>query len=229
MDWARAIEINQTALIRIVAALIAMIELAAQGTVARLPQPLYRKALSLLRPAESAVRRLIVIAARGVLVKPHAVRPMPEGLALARVGGAAPRASFQLFDSRKRFGSMRPRSAGPKPVPRVFVFGSSPIAPLFQPRESDRAEPETDDGMVGAERLNRRLAAIKMALENLPRQVKRLARWQARRDRMPSPRFRSPLRPGLPPGHRREPRDEVDRVLIECHGLARDALNENTS
>jgi len=226
MDWARAIEINQVALTRIVAALIAMVGLAAEGAMARLPQPLYRRALRVLRPAESAVRRLIVMAARGVAVKPHAVRPMPKGLALARAGG--PRASFQLFDSRKRFGAAR-RSPGLKTGPRVFVFGSSPIAPLFQPREPERAEPKIDDGMVGAERLGRRLKAIKMALENLPRQVKRLKRWQARRDSMRSPKFRSPLRPGLPPGYRKEPRHEVDAVLRECHGLASDALNENTS
>ena len=226
MDWARAIEINQVALTRIVAALIAMVGLAAEGAMARLPQPLYRRALSVLRPAEAAVRRLIVMAARGVEVLPHAVRPMPKGLALARVGGA--RASFQLFDARKRFGSAR-RSPGLKAGPRVFVFGSSPIAPLFQPREWDRAEPEIDDGMVGAKRLGRRLAAIKRALENLPRQVKRLKRWQARRDSMRSPRFRSPLRPGLPPGYRKAPRDEVDAVLRECHALASDVLKEDSS
>jgi len=227
MDRARAIEINQSALARIVAALIAMVGLAARCAAARLPRPLYRRALRVLRPAESAVRRLIVIAARGVLVKPFCVRPMPQGLAL--VGSGSGRASFQLFDSCKRFGSVRPPSTGPKPEPRVFVFGDNPIAPLFQPREQARPEPEIDDDMVGAERLGRRLAALKMALENLPRQVKRLKRWQARRDSMRSPRFRSPLRPGLPPGHRREPRDEVDRVLRECHALASDALKEDTS
>ncbi len=227
MDWARAIAINQIALTRIVAALIAMVGLAAQGVAARLPRPLYRRALRVLRPAESAVRRLIVIAARGVLVKPFCVRPMPQGLAL--VGSGSGRASFQLFDSRKRFGSVRRPSTGPKPEPRVFVFGDNPIAPLFQPREQPRPEPEIDDGMVSAQRLGRRLAAIKMALENLGAQVKRLARWQARRDRTPSPKFRSPLRPGLPPGHRKEPRDEVDRVLRECHALAGDALKEDTS
>ena len=226
MDWARAIEINHTALTRIVAALIAMVGLAAQGARPRVPQPLYRAALRVLRPAESAVRRLIVIAARGVVVKPHSVRPMPQGLALARAGGA--RASFQLFDARKRFGPVRPRSPGLKTEPRVFVFGESPLVPLFQLREQRRPEPEPD-GMVGAERLGRRLAAVRMALENLPRQVKRLRRWQARRDRMARPKFRSPLRPGLPPGHRKEPRHEVDRLLRECHALARDALNEDSS
>src|SRR5687767_2063811 len=115
MDWARAIEINQTALTRIVAALIAMVGLAAGGAVAGLPRPVYRAALGVLRPAESAVRRLIVIAARGVVAKPHAVRPMPAGLTLARNGGT--RASFQLFDARKRFAAMGSRSAGPKAEP----------------------------------------------------------------------------------------------------------------
>src|SRR6187401_464622 len=86
MDWPRTIETNQAALTRIVAALIAMVGLAAQGA-ARLPRPLYHAALRVLRPAESAVRRLIVIAARGVAVKPYALRPMPAGLALSRSGG----------------------------------------------------------------------------------------------------------------------------------------------
>ena len=226
MDWARSIEINQTALARIVAALIAMVGLAAQGARPRVPQPLYRAALRVLRPAESAVRRLIVIAARGVVVKPHAVRPMPQGLALVKVGGA--RASFQLFDARKRFGLSRRLSPGLKTEPRVFGFGESPLVPLFQLREQRMPEPEPD-GMVGAERLSRRLAAVRMALENLAAQVKRLKRWQARRDRMASPKFRSPLRPGLPPGHRKEPGHEVDRLLRECHALARDALNEDSS
>ncbi len=227
MDWARAIEINQAALTRIVTALIAMVGLAAQGAVSRLPRPLYRRALSILRPAESAVRRLIVIAARGVKVKPHAVRAMPPGLILARVGSTG--ASFQLFDSRKRFGHMRSRSAGRKVTPRVFVFGDSPFAPLFQRQESGGAEPPIDDGMVGAGRLLRRLAAIRTALENLAAQAQRLARWQVRRERMTSPKFRSPLRPGRPPGHRKEPGHEVHAVLRECHGLAMDALKEDSS
>jgi hypothetical protein len=200
--------------------------LAAGGAVARLPRPVYRAALRVLRPAESAVRRLIVIAARGVVVKPHPVRPMPAGLVLSRSGGGC--ASFQLFDARKRFGPVRPRSGGREAGPRIFVFGASPLVPLFQPRVAARAEPERDD-MVGAARLGRRLAAVKMALENLPRQAKRLARWQARRDRMASPKFSSPLRPGPPPGYRKEGKEDVDRVLRVCHALARGTLNEDTS
>lgn len=226
MDWARAIEINQAALSRIVAALFAMVDFAAQAAKARLPRSAYHAALRILRPAESAVRRLIVIAARGIVVKPRAFRPMPAGLELARNGGA--RLSFQLFDSRKRFGVRRRAVAA---VPRVIVFGASRLVPLFQRPPADLPQPKrnnNDDG-VSAERLVRRLEAVKSALADLPRQAKRLARWQARRDGMPNPKFRSPLRQGPPPGHRKEPEDDVDFVLRECHTLARDALRENTS
>ena len=76
MDWARAIERNSEALKAIVAALFVML---GSQAVARLPRPLHRAVLSVLRPAESAVRRLIVIAARGLVAKPAAARPMPQG------------------------------------------------------------------------------------------------------------------------------------------------------
>lgn len=50
MDWARAIAINQAALARIVATLVAMLELASGGGLdAKLPSPVYRAALWVLR------------------------------------------------------------------------------------------------------------------------------------------------------------------------------------
>ncbi len=223
MDWNRAIAINQAALTRIVAALIAMVGLPNGGA---LPYPLYRAVARVLRPAESAVRRLIVIAARGLTVNLLPPRSMPQGLALAGKGGG--RHSFQLFDARQRFGRDLPRSAAAKAEPRIRFHDAGPLVPLFQPRPVESPVP-TPDGAVDALRLGRRLAAIRMALENLPRQAKRLARWRARRARMQGPSIRQPLRPGPPPGHRKEPKDEVDWVLKECHGLARDALNEDTS
>ena len=79
------------------------------------------------------------------------------------------------------------------------------------------------------ENLGRRLAAVKSALKNLPRQAKRMARWKLRRATMQSPKFRSPLRPGPPPGHRRMARDEIDFVLRACHWMAWEALREDTS
>jgi hypothetical protein len=221
VDWAKAIAINQSALSRILAGLIAMVGLTAHDALVRLPRSTYRAALGLLRPVEAAVRRLIVIAAEDVVVKPQAVRPMPAGLRLPSGGGAG--VSFQLFDARKRFAAIRSR----RPAPRISGFGASPLVPWSRPRVKGDAQPERDDGMVDATRLGHRLWAVKLALDTLPRQARRLKRWQARRARMANPKFRSPLRPGLPPGHRKEPRDEVDRVLRECHALARDALDSS--
>lgn len=224
MDWARAIEIKHAALTRIVAALIAMIQLGGGGLPARLPRPVYRAVLLVLRPAEAAVRRLIVIAAQGVVAQPYPFRPMPAGLEISRCGRT--RMSFQLFDPPQQFDFGRPRRAGPEP--RIRIFGENPLVPLFRPQPQPQAEPEVDD-TIGAVHLGRRLVAARVALDTLPRQAKRLARWRARRERMATARIRSPLRPGRPPGHRDRHRHEVDAVLADCHWLARDVLRQNTS
>jgi hypothetical protein len=229
MDWARAIERNSEALKGIVAALFAMLGLDGDATVARIPQPLHSAVLRVLRPAESAVRRLIVIAARGLVVKLAPSRPMPAGLIRKGGQGGRPRPSFQLFDPRKNFAPPRRRRFTRNP-PRIHIFGSDPtVAALWaaRPPIADPAPPP--DGLVGAERLTRRLQALKLALDDLPRQARRLVRWRVRRENAKSPKFRSPLRPGLPPGYRRKPVHEVDEVLIECHGLACDAMKPDTS
>ena len=85
------------------------------------------------------------------------------------------------------------------------------------------------DGLVNAGRLSRRLEALKFALDDLPRQARRLARWRVRRENMPSPKFRSPLRPGPPPGRQRKPVHLVDEILTECHWLAWEAMKPDTS
>jgi hypothetical protein len=228
MDWARAVAINQTALIRIVAALIAIAGLVGSGMATRLSRPTYRAVLLVLRPAEAAVRRLIVIAARGLTVKPSPARPMPKGLAIA--GKAGGRMAFQLFDTRKRFAPWRRKPVPDHKAPRCWspFTETPPNVRVYRPEDFGRPEPQTD-GSVDAQRLGRRLMAIKQALETLPAQAKRLVRWRMRRKAMVSPKFRDPLRPGRPPGHRQKPRDEVDWVLKECHALARDAEREDTS
>jgi hypothetical protein len=78
-------------------------------------------------------------------------------------------------------------------------------------------------------RLSRRLAAIKLALETLPRQARRLARLQARLARRQPPTVKPPLRPGPPPGYRQKPQQEIDWLLWKCHLLAIDALKPDTS
>jgi hypothetical protein len=228
MDWAKAITRNSEALKGIVEALFAMLGLAGGVTRLRIPQALHCAVLRVLRPAESAVRRLIVIAARGLVVKPSPSpsRPMP---AWPVAKGGRSRPAFQLFDPRKDFAKPR-RRAFARIVPRIHVFGSDPRLAVRWPALEPAANPAPEpDGLVNAARLTRRLEALKLALEDLPRQARRLARWRARREKAKAPKFRSPLRPGHPPGYRRKPDHKIDDVLAECHWLAWEAMQPDTS
>ena len=238
MDWASTIERNQAALTRIVATLIAMVEMGTGSMAALLPPSLYREVSRMLLPVESAVRRLIAMAARGLKVTLAPPRPMPKGIAFSGKAGGGGVLAFQLFDTRQRFSRKVRRRAASRSVPRIHIFDDSPLIPLYfrQPVESPAPKPDAEpdkpdepDNTIDATRLGRRLSAVKMALENLPQQAKRLARWKARRRRMQKPAFLSPLRPGPPPGHRKEAIDEIDFILRVCHTQARDALLDDTS
>jgi hypothetical protein len=225
MDWALAITRNRDALLRIVDSLFVMIGLTQGSKVERLAWPLYRAVLALLRPAEAAVRRLIVVAARDVAVKPCAPRPAPAGLGGWPKGGVA----FRLFDPRQRFTERR--FSGPRSQPRIHVIDVSVdprIAFSDQAPAVVAAEPERPD-TVNAEPLCRRLAAIRAALENLPRQARRYARWRARPFAARRPKFVSALRPGAPPGFRRDVPHRVHAILNECQWLARQALQLDSS
>ena len=298
MDWNLAIERNTEALKRILAALVAMAELGGQFTffpqksalpqgsvpaeksklspASTLPRHLHTAVLRLLRPAESAVRRLIIVAARGVVVPPPPPRsawshspvngggsrsrqlhrfgssPAQRGRGTAEGGGggaatvsgmAARPLALPLFDRLPRW-NIRPRRPVPTSVPRISVPGyttRSPIIPRRLPAPNDP---------VDATRLGQRFATLAAALDDLPRQAKRFARWRARRDAIIAqerngdlaaptgePRRRSrlhriwPLRPGRPPGQhprqgRKKSRHEIHEILKDLHGLAFDVLEE---
>ena len=195
--------------------------------VARLPRPLHRAVSSVLVPAESAMRRLIVIAARGLKAKPAPSRPMPRG-PIGR--GGRHRLAFQLFDPRKRLAPLdRERGPSASTAHPHLRRRSARDSPLAGAGAKSRSAAPPDDGHIDARRLRLRLAALKLALDDLPRQARRLARLRAKREKLPSLKFKSPLRPGRPPGHRRIPVHQVDHLLAECHGLARDAMAPNTS
>ncbi len=131
-DWPRAIERNSQALKAVVATLYAMLGLAGGATVARLPESIYRSVLRVLRPAESAVRRLVVIVARGLVVKPAPARPMPAKPIVK--GRASSHPTFRLFDPRKIFVDVC-HVTGPRILPRIHVFGPDPrVAALWVTR-----------------------------------------------------------------------------------------------
>lgn len=225
MDWARAIEINRAALTRIIAALVSL--LAARGEGPRLPLHVYQLIARVLYPAESAVRRLIVIAARGLAVSAPRLRPMPKGLVIERK--TQDRVSFQLFDTRKHFDD-------PDDAPIAITGPRIRSIDALSPRELFLAQfvrpPDAPDGFSSAaetERIRHRLDVLKSALDHLPREARRMARWITRRAMMKNPPFTSPLRPGPPPGRRSRPGHEIDQVLNECHALAWQALRPDTS
>jgi hypothetical protein len=225
-----------------------------------LPRHLRLAVLRLLRLAESATRRLIIALAHGLVVTlpPPRKANAPEagktkiistilrngvgtGIAMpsAIPGGSssarsAPRAlSLPLFDPMQH--PFRQRGRKQNGVPRISLPGFTQPFPV-----ADRPPPAPDDA-VDAGRLGRRLEALASALDDLPRQALRFARWRARRDAASAQnkehrdaaraedkhplapgRIRRlwPLRMGRPPGSRRRPSHEVDEVLTAAHGLA---------
>ena len=225
MDWTRAIEINRDALTRIIVGLVAL--LAAQGGALRLPLPVYREIARVLHKAESAVRRLIVVAARKLVVPLPSARPMPQGLVIVGRGLAGTqRVAFQLFDDRQHFfdSEVNVSASG---GPRIRVVGDAD--PYGQFLAQFAKPPDHLSSAAGTLNLRRRLEAVERALGNLRREAKRMVRWRARRIRMGQPKFSSPIRPGPPPGNNKHSKADIDSVLRECHGLAWDVLTEDTS
>ena len=227
MDWDLAIKRNSKALKGIIEVLFALLGLDGTDAASRIPRCLHSAVLGVLRPAESAVRRLIVIAARNVVVKLAPSRPMPERKILKGGGHSSP--SFQLFDPRKRVAPLRVRKFT-RLVPRIRFLGPDPrVAAMFPAPRPVVESPPPPDGRVSATRLHHRLKALKSALEDLPRQAKRLVRLQERRKASPNLKILVPLRSGHPPGYRRKPIHEVDEVLTECDWLAWEAMKPDTS
>lgn len=267
MEWELVIQRNREGLRRIVAMLCAMAGLGAgERACATLPRLAHRAVLRLLRPAESAARRLVIVVARGLAVElaPRpAARPvqagksaflrkgvgtgiiLPRGVSVASLRGETPRArtyAFPLLDPLTRPGPPRLRTA--RDMPRISFFGPGARPPA-------RLRPPCLPGdLLDARRLALRLAALSAALDDLPGQARRFARWQARaaahaRQRqaalqaakaaggarpaqIPLPRFRrsSPFRPGRPPGQRAKgrARREVHEILADLHFFAFEAL-----
>ena len=231
-NWQGAIERNRAALLRIVVSLFFMAGLDESATDP-IPRRVWRRILRLLRPAESAVRRLIVIAARGIEVAPP--KPRPEkpltGIERLQAEGVLTIREVNLGLARMWSGS---EPAEPqKPAPRIPAFALIDPPRRFDKRGWDGLRPFPKDGFeladedeeVNATGLRRRVLSLKAALDDIDTCARRLARWRARREAGPFPFKRSsPLRLGHPPGHRTQPASAVDDILSECHGLALGAM-----
>lgn len=220
MDWDRAIERNREALIGIVSALFALVAAARVGGAGvMLPRRVWLMVLFVLRPAEAAVRRLVVIAARALAPARLRLRAGPAG-GFARAD--VPREPvFHLIDPLR---DVLPSFAGDAGLGWEEVL---PGDPAFAALPESRF-----DELLDASQLHLRLRALRLALADLSKQARRLARWTARRDaalKDGRPTRLSPMRPGLPPGWRGRPAHAIDPVLRECHRLARDLLNAPNS
>ena len=230
MDWDHAIKRNSEVLAGIVADLFFMLGIVGEATVSRISWPAYRAVLRILRPAESALRRLIVVAARGLVIAPTVSRPKPAGAVKAKKRGTS-RLSFQLFDPQTRIVLPRGRTSN-RVVPRIHFFNTDgefiTIGPPVRPAKAP-ARAKSADGLVSAARVIRRLEALEAALADIPRQAKRLVRWRMREEKLENPSFKTPIRPGRPPGHRRRAVHLVDELLSECDWLAFRAAMADTS
>jgi hypothetical protein len=230
MDWAFIVERNRERLLAVLAPLLAVLGFDQRRRL-EMPRHFYRSWLILLRPAESAVRRLIVMAARGIVVKLGAARGFPAGLALKLAAMEAENIpAFGLIDPLKRFAPADfewsaewSKDWGEEQViPRISVPG------LFDPVFPEPAPVPSSDDPIDTSALLRRIAALKAALDNLPRQARRLARWKARRElarraEVWKPDRSSPMRPGFAPGFHRTNRQEIDGILADCHHFAAEA------
>ncbi len=182
----------------------------ARGEIGRsalppLPRLLSLAILRLLRPAESAARRLIVIVAAGLkervrnLSEGKPDRPLPDFSSFAKTRGPRPPA-FRLFDTPW---VMVPRAFGQgrRVVPKVRSLGWDGGAAPLSPLAGEMSAQQTEGGKVSAKSppsvafgdispargesgaIHRRIAALHHALNTLPQQARRLKRIMAAREK----------------------------------------------
>jgi hypothetical protein len=191
MDW--AIEKNREALKGIVAALVAMAGLVSFGCgPATLPRHLHRAILRLLRPAESAVRRLAIVLARRSpplpdlrLRKPAPPKARKASSLLVRNGLGTGIVLRRGAPFPQYLAHLAPAKAAPRPfsfplldplprwrvgrrwqpaagVPRITMAG------VTQRVAVPAWRPPLSDDPLDAGRLGRRLTALSSALDDLP-------------------------------------------------------------
>lgn len=217
MDWNLAIKRNRDQLKDIVLTLFVLAKMRVGGSLFTLPRSTLAMILAVLRPAESAVRRLIIIAAHGLTLS-TSPRERGEVPGIAGRRGDFCTKAFKLFDPLKSFDM---ESIWDNDTPQ-YESGYDLAA------NHGVHDATLDNHPINATHIGQRLNALMRALENIPAQAHRLVRWQIKRNealKARRPTRLSLMRPGLPPGWRQRKLHKIDTVLRECHGLANDLLS----
>jgi hypothetical protein len=197
MDFHSAVKVNLSALKQIVLTLVAMV---GSGTVT-LPRHAFNAARRLLRPAESAAQRLIIAAAKDIVVtlpepktKTERVRELTtkqkiyllrrRRLARDRACYWRPKKrpkklTFSLLDPAYRPFRKRRRTIPDHKAPRIRSL-FAPTLPYRPASPPLRPQPPSPGDPVNAERLRQRIAILAAALDDIPGQAKRFATWRAR-------------------------------------------------
>ncbi|MAS06046.1 MAG: hypothetical protein CL534_15385 [Ahrensia sp.] len=126
----RAIARNRAALLRILAFLFMKAGLD-EGGAEMLPRPVWRSIIDVLRPAESAVRRLIVIAARDIVVTLRQRAARPSRRIAPHKGRRAAAASLK---PGREAGKARPEDRENKTVITSVVFPRRPAPEPAMPK-----------------------------------------------------------------------------------------------
>jgi len=207
------IETQLAALMRLVASVFALVGLVpGRAAVSVMSVDVRRQVLRVLQPAESALRRVIFYRARGLVVAIGGKRAALTGSIPKGKGDRIP--PFALFDPRKWFRELA-KSRRPLRGPGPRISGFDEYRPAFD-------APAASSNEINPASICRRLQALHKALDDIPAQVKRLARLRARRMAAGEPPRRTePMRPGFPPGYRKHQTHDVDAILYEFEVLAR--------
>ena len=223
-DWQKSVEVYGAMLAVLLADLFVRLGMAVDGsgTPGTVTRMVRLSVLEVLRPLEAALRRVIVMAARGIALpdlpnlRKRATGPKRKAGDRASAASDQP-LPFPLFDPRMKLG-MPPRRKGRRGAgPRMTEIGVDTYVAYVPP-----PLPQPDDEMP-VDMLARRMRGVMAALEDIPAQARRLTRAIARLKAKGSSKQR-PMRPGRPSGHRARGKRPIDLVLADCQYLALWAL-----
>jgi len=190
MNWEAAIDRQCEAVRRVIAGLVAMAcfgygpclrirRAGLAGEAKNLRRDVYLMLTRLLRPTESAVRRILFVLARDLplpILTPAPARR--RGLPILALGSAeiGPRpVGFVLADPlRDPKATMRRKRAGQLSIPRIWSVGAPVPAPTLPTRLPGPFD------LIDATRISQRLDALARVMDDLPRHARRIARWKAR-------------------------------------------------